>query len=137
MAIEITQRGKRWSETDGRDAVRDRSHDVCELCRHRAQHWCHREGRAQGGTWSPANGTHLCARCHAWCHAEVLLAQAAGLIVPSYADPALVPVWLDTAYGPGWWLLVITPDGDHDVVPAYPNTPPPPRPTLPAWTLAA
>lgn len=56
----------------------------------------HRKLRSQGGMGTPSNGVLLCGsgttRCHGWAHSNVKKAREAGLIVPSWDDPASVPV---------------------------------------------
>lgn len=56
----------------------------------------HRMLRSQGGLGVPENGIALCGSgttgCHGAAHREVAWAREAGLIVPSWASPADVPV---------------------------------------------
>jgi len=61
----------------------------CERCgeyRHLDAH--HRKLVSQGGPDAAVNLAALCRACHDWCHRWPLKAQAAGWIVPSFADPA-------------------------------------------------
>jgi hypothetical protein len=95
------------NEDQARRLVAGRSGGRCELLgRHDvATDYAHRLGRGQRGGWAPSNAVHLCRPCHSWAHANPTLAIAAGLIVPSWADPIAAPVYLDGVLGPGWWHL--------------------------------
>lgn len=76
-----------------RRAVTARSGGWCEGgCGRPAAHVHHRKLRSQGGTHDPVNLAHLATVCHVWAHANPLEAVALGLIVPSWADPAEVPL---------------------------------------------
>jgi hypothetical protein len=98
------------SEAFGRAEVTGRSQGRCELCgRNRAAHWHHRCNRSQGGSWSPANGLHLCPPCHHRVTVEPRWAYAEGLLVPEGQDPATVPVRLEHPVYLAWWYLL-----DHD-----------------------
>lgn len=90
------------TEARGRHVVRERSGGLCEiafLCRGRARatSWHHREGRAQGGTWSPANGLDACGDgttgCHGFVTAYPALAKVMGWSVARGSDPSEVAVW--------------------------------------------
>jgi hypothetical protein len=79
------------SQHRGRRLVGKRSGGLCEIqvdkvCTGRATDWCHRRGRAQGGTWSPQNGLHGCHECHMWTHAHPSTSRVNGWICKSY-DP--------------------------------------------------
>jgi 5-methylcytosine-specific restriction endonuclease McrA len=76
-----------------RRAVKARSGGICECgCGQRAEHMHHRKLRSQGGRHEPVNLLHLTFACHEAAHRERARAEALGLIVPSWADPADVPV---------------------------------------------
>lgn len=88
-----------------RETVLRRARGRCESCGRRLDidtlHFHHRKARSAGRDDSPSNGLALCARCHGWTHGHVTAAREAGLIVPSWNDPAEVPVVLRD----GCWLL--------------------------------
>lgn len=68
--------------------------DICEVCGEaRAVHSHHRKLRSQGGEDEPANLLRVCAEDHAWIHANPSESYARGLLVHSWADPALVEVF--------------------------------------------
>jgi len=99
-----------WTEELGRQAVAERSGGRCELgCGRPMESWGHRQRRSQGGLWAPWNGLALCGDgtrgCHGRLTGDPALAAGGGWEVPSHADPAVVPVWLATTEGAGWWLL--------------------------------
>lgn len=52
----------------------------------------HRRLRSQGGTWDDTNIVLIHPDCHTWVHANPQAAVQAGLIVPSWADPATTPI---------------------------------------------
>ena len=56
----------------------------------------HRKLRSQGGTDDPSNVIGLqgsgTTGCHGWAHHHRAEAEKLGLIVPSWADPAAIPV---------------------------------------------
>lgn len=56
----------------------------------------HRKLRSQGGANDPENMITVCGSgttgCHGWIHAHPKLSREAGWIVPSWGDPADVPV---------------------------------------------
>lgn len=71
----------------------------------------HRINRGMGGTSdpvisSPANGILLCGSgttgCHGWVEANPEAAEKLGYAVPTYLDPATVPVWF---WGHGWMFV--------------------------------
>lgn len=125
-------RGLPWPEHRGRTAVATRAGGQCEAqvlieeevlgrrrwyperCPSRSAEWSHRWGRGTGGTWSPANGLHLCGADHRWLHASPERAQAGGWALKSGADPAECRVWLPGPF-PAWWLLDPNPPdaGEH------------------------
>lgn len=94
-----------WTEARGRLIVAARSAGLCEICRQPAADWSHRVDRSDGGTWSPANGLHLCRRDHQWTHSEPTLAHEGGWRLRSGTDPATAPVWLWTPFGQGWYRI--------------------------------
>lgn len=79
-----------------RDAVFDRAAGRCERCSTRITRetgqFHHRKLRSRGGDDSPANCVALCPACHEWVHANPRLATVTGWMVPSWADPAKIPV---------------------------------------------
>jgi hypothetical protein len=98
------------SEQQGRLIVYARSQGRCEACTRPASEWHHRVNRSQGGTWSPANGLHLCNWCHGWITVNPLHAQRLGLTVPRGVEPDTRPAYLHpTMWSRGWWYLF--PDG--------------------------
>lgn len=116
-----------WTEDRGRAVVRERADGRCEVCRATGTEWSHRVDRSDGGTWDPVNGLLACRRCHAWWHAEPLLAVQGGWRLPSTADPATAPVWLWTPFGQGWWWL------DSEGLYLFG----PPQPVRPPWVEVA
>ena len=100
-----------FPEARGRTIVAERACGRCELCGATSPlTFAHRRSRGQGGLWAPSNGLRLCGSgttgCHGWTEHEPVLADAGGWrIVGHDTDPALVPVWLNTVNGFGWWLL--------------------------------
>lgn len=94
------------NEQEARRIVRERSAGICELCRTgRATDFQHRKNRSQGGQWSPSNGIHLCHTCHMDIHKHPEIAMEKGWTVPSFMDPAQVPVWVWQWPGRGYYLL--------------------------------
>lgn len=101
--------------TDGAVVVRDRSGDVCEVCRGvrgRAAQTHHRQARGMGGVSRaglavnrPSALIRVCLSCHAWIESYRDAAEALGLLVPRPGVPGEVPAWLHTAYGRGWFSL--------------------------------
>lgn len=83
---------------------RSRDHGVCVLCGSNATHLHHRQLRRHGNH-SASNLLSLDGHCHTRVHGHVAWATEFGLIVPSWAVPAEVPVSTMT----GRWLL--TDDG--------------------------
>jgi hypothetical protein len=75
--------------------VRKRSANQCEAraegCKHKAAHFHHRKLRRHG-EHNEANCLHVCARCHQTIHENPELSYVMGWIVPSYVNPAEVPV---------------------------------------------
>lgn len=99
-----------YSEQRGRAIVYARSQGACEACRRPATEWHHRQNRSQGGTWSPANGLHLCSYCHRWVTIQPAHALTLGLTVARGQDPTQWPAWCHpTMWTQTWWLL--DPDG--------------------------
>ena len=83
-----------WT-TDVRETVARRSRGVCELrltdCTGQATDMHHRLRRREGNH-TAVNALHCCRRCHQDAHASPKIARVAGWIVPSWDDPATVPV---------------------------------------------
>lgn len=78
-------------------AESDALHPACEatirgVCSFRATHWHHRKLRSQGGGHDVVNGLAVCDACHHFFHMHPAVAYGNGWLVPSYLDPALVPV---------------------------------------------
>lgn len=91
---------------DPRFIVRARADDRCEVCGALGTDWSHRIAASRGGLLIPFNGLWLDRACHNWAHANPDLARAAGIHLPTGADPELEPVWLRPALAwPGWWFL--------------------------------
>lgn len=76
-----------------RQEVRRRSGGRCEIlaCDKRADHFHHRKLRRHGDHRS-VNTLHVCNEHHQWIHANVEASITMGWIVPSWKDPAEVPV---------------------------------------------
>ncbi len=88
-----------WSPSVIRAGVLLRDNSQCIRCgAWLAAGWSchHRQLRSQGGADTPENRIALhgsgTTGCHGWVHANRAEAEEAGWIVPSYGDPALVPV---------------------------------------------
>lgn len=65
----------------------------CGAVLHAAAWECHhRQLRSAGGPDALHNLVALCGDCHRWAHANRLLSEPLGLIVPSHTDPASVAV---------------------------------------------
>jgi len=94
-----------WTEDRARPLVIARSGDRCEIDREPGTDLAHRVDRSDGGTWAPSNLLRLCRKCHAWTHAEPLLAVEGGWRLRSTDDPATSPAWLWTPYGQAWFVL--------------------------------
>jgi hypothetical protein len=93
------------TEARGRRIVYARSGGWCEACDRRAgAEWHHRINRSQGGTWSPANGLHLCAPCHYdVTFGRPRNAREQGWTVLPGRDPAQERVWMAAR---GAWCLL-------------------------------
>lgn len=83
---------------------------ILDVCLGRGMNFQHRKNKSQGGLWLPSNGIDVCGSgttgCHGWIHANPTAAVEKGWTVPSWADPAEVPVLLHTLhYGHDWVLL--------------------------------
>jgi len=79
------------------EAISARSGGLCEawipnICTTGAGDIHHRKLRSRGGKHTVTNCIALCSACHSWCHRHVAEATDLGLIVSTYADPALVHV---------------------------------------------
>lgn len=69
-----------------REAVRERSADVCEVCgAARAVLLHHKLRRSQGGSHSADNLLHLCDWCHADIHANPAVSYVRGWLIRSGA----------------------------------------------------
>lgn len=97
------------------DAVRQllaaRSDGICELmatraCTGTATDWHHRQRRDHGDD-SITNALHGCRTCHGWAHNHPTVAKVNGWIVPTWEQPATVPVQRQ-----GVWVE-LTPDGGY------------------------
>lgn len=90
---------------EARKAALWRAGGLCEGCGRRIDldrmHFHHRKARAHGRDDSPTNALALDFRCHNWAHAHVTEARDLGWIVPSWGDPAHIPVKLRDGV---WWL---------------------------------
>lgn len=75
--------------------VRRRSANQCEVrsrgCTKHAKHFHHRLLR-RFGDHRDVNCLHVCSRCHLTIHENPELSYVMGWLVPSYKDPAEVPV---------------------------------------------
>lgn len=81
-----------FSETV-RQHVRRRSHGFCEVpsCSKRANHFHHRKLR-RFGDHRAVNTLHVCHEHHTWIHGNPEASYVLGYMVPSWQDPAEVPV---------------------------------------------
>lgn len=87
-----TQSG--WEERGTREAVKNRSGQICEYCgRRRATEMHHRMSRGVGGVWSPGNIIHLCNTDHTEVTRHPAWAWGLGLIVKSHEDPETKKVY--------------------------------------------
>lgn len=100
------------NEKQAREIVYERSGGVCEICASaRAVNFHHRQARGRGkvGAWTPSNGLHLCGSGSTGCHGHVTthpaVSREQGWSVPSWRNPADVPVWIARR---GWVLLTDT-----------------------------
>lgn len=95
--------------------------DICVVCAEKpAVHTHHRKLRSQGGGDEPSNLLRVCLECHTWIHGNPSDSYARGLLVHSWADPALVRTFLapETDYEAGGHEKFETPvipirDGEH------------------------
>jgi hypothetical protein len=73
--------------------VRSRSRGICEVpsCSARANHFHHRKSR-RFGDHRAVNTLHVCSDCHAWIHGNPDASYVLGYLVPSWQDPAEVPI---------------------------------------------
>ena len=129
------------TERAARDLVRARSGGWCEVrlpgvCLGRAANMHHRKNRSQGGKWAASNLLDLCGSGTTGCHGVLTDPQgrraeyeATGWIVPSYADPAEVPVLIHNATTGHDWVL-LNDKGDLAFAP-FPEPPPGDPFTLP------
>lgn len=129
-------------ERTARPLVRARSGGMCETrlpgaCLGRATNMHHRKNRSQGGRWAASNLLDLCGSGTTGCHGVLTDPQghraeyeAAGWIVPGYADPDEVPVLIHNATTGHDWVL-LNDKGDLEFAP-FPEPPPGDPFTLPA-----
>ena len=71
--------------------------DNCVVCGKQAVHTHHRKLRSQGGGDEKTNLLRVCLDCHTWIHANPSESYARGLLVHSWADPALVRTFMAPA----------------------------------------
>jgi 5-methylcytosine-specific restriction protein A len=80
------------------ELVRERADNLCEICGlSEGQQLHHRKPRRAGGTRDPAinypsNLIFACALCHALVESKRERAIEEGHVVPSFGDPASIPV---------------------------------------------
>lgn len=90
-----SQRSPNEFPDETKQFVRRRSGGRCEaqtrVCTGEAAHFHHRKSRSSKDQRA-VNALHLCSACHAHIHANVAKSRMCGWIVPSWADPAEVPV---------------------------------------------
>lgn len=104
---------QRLTPAGARAAVYDRQAGVCYACgtgmhpgdmdaHHRLRR---RDARMAGGEWCPCLIVGLHSSCHnpgpSSVHGDPERARGLGLIVPSWADPRVVPVWLQAPWPHG------------------------------------
>jgi len=90
-----------------------RAYGTCEGCGAAGQEVHHRQPRGYGGVHgaaelvahSASNLMLLCRNCHRFTEDEPAAARRLGWLVPHPTDPAMVPAYLRTVNGTGWWLL--------------------------------
>ncbi len=125
-----------YGEARGRKIIKTRAEGRCEICqRPSTLEWSHRRSRAQGGSWSSANGLGVCRSCHAWCEAHPVKADACGWrIVSRDTPPEDVPVWL-APYGMAGWYLLLDVEPTYQGVPAPPGTLDGEPPHRPDWVV--
>ncbi|CAL9605400.1 hypothetical protein SUDANB95_05478 [Actinosynnema sp. ALI-1.44] len=113
------------SESRARPLVYGRSVGRCEPqipgvgCTGWGAEWHHRLRRSQRGLWLPSNGLHVCRPCHAAVTRPTdrkTEFEAAGWIVPPWADPASVPVLIHT-HTLGHALVLLDDDGMISLAP--------------------
>jgi hypothetical protein len=106
MATQITPETRRL--------LAERSAGVCEICgRARATEASHRRPKGMGGTsvkirHAVAWLIHACHGCHQGrdgIESDRDRARMMGWLVGPLDDAAVIPVYLHTRYGVGWWLL--------------------------------
>jgi hypothetical protein len=104
------------NEKTARALVYARSAGLCERCgAARATNWHHRQARGRGkvGQWCPSNGMHLCGSGSTGCHGYITenpkTSREQGWSVPSWEDPANVPVWVT-----GREFVFLTPNGNYE-----------------------
>lgn len=81
-----------------RQLVLTRSRGLCERCGRQGHTYHHRKNRSAGGGWDCANIVYLCGDgtqgCHGWVTTHPKQAALEGFHVPSWVDPATVPILL-------------------------------------------
>lgn len=103
-----------------------RSFGRCEACgAARGTEVHHRQFRSRGGRDGFANVVLVCGRgnhtgCHGRAHSEATWATPAGYAVPSWADPAEVPIYL----APWKLWALLSDDGSFVFTDEQPPAPP-------------
>lgn len=78
-----------------RDSLWLRSGGRCEFCRGSfdgSMVLHHRQAKSAGGKDEEANLVAIHDECHRWAHDHPVKARVLGWVVPSWDDPAVVPV---------------------------------------------
>lgn len=98
--------GEAAAEKHAKGLVKERSQGVCEIqlpavCLGKATNFHHRQNRGRGkvGEWRASNGLYICGSGTTGCHGRITNTnghrpeyERVGWIVPSWQDPAEVPV---------------------------------------------
>lgn len=104
-----------------RTIVTARAHGHCNICGRLATLDAHhRQPRAMGGVHgahattahNPSNGLALCRPCHQHIDDDPHTAHTNGWLVPHPYNPTVIPAFIYTPQGHGWWLL--REDGGYD-----------------------
>lgn len=109
--VKVWTQAEGYLAVDGRDRDRSALSDVPKrsgdggMFSHH-----HRQLRSRGGQHSPANIVLLLGSGssseHAWVHRHAIPAGILGYLVPSWEDPAEVPIFRTNAFGTGYgWFL--------------------------------
>lgn len=106
-ATKTTPRVNDWPD-EVRALLAARSGSVCESCWAAPATDAHHRQRRRNGLHTITNAIHLCRADHAHWHQHPADAREYGFIVPTWSDPATVPVLLG---GSRWALL--TADGAY------------------------